>query len=282
MFDILKEELQTYTKNHFGEIVYEYVFKNNHEKFLEYAESADFKVETLENKIVELFRMNRTELEEMQLLESSEESSKYVLNKRLKEDAIFSAKEQHIIIRDSADLFEYGSTMRKVLDDACTRAYHNIESVKKEYQDTPFNFSFSILDYKTYRDKKIKQINNEIEAIKSGKRWTFKHIETITKAKLVLESISKKASVFKFEVIPLTCEKSEYELDVIKYVTYANNSLFPGNDAYNAVYEGTEFYHGCAADETVINTALEKLDINLEDQIVKINSDFNLRVTKKV
>lgn len=282
MFDILKEELQTYTKNHFGEIVYEYVFKNNHEKFLEYAESADFKVETLENKIVELFRMNRTELEEMQLLESSEESSKYVLNKRLKEDAIFSAKEQHIIIRDSADLFEYGSTMRKVLDDACTRVYHNIESVKKEYQDTPFNFSFSILDYKTYRDKKIKQINNEIEAIKSGKHWTFKHIETITEAKLVLESISKKASVFKFEVIPLTCEKSEYELDVIKYVTYANNSLFPGNDAYNAVYEGTEFYHGCAVDETVINTALEKLDINLEDQIVKINSDFNLRVTKKV
>lgn len=279
MFDILKEELHTYTKNHFGEIVYEYVFKNNHEKFLEFAESVDSKVESLENKVVELFKMSRTELEEMQLLESSKESSNYVLNKRLKEEAIFTAKEQHIIIRDSADLFEYDSTMRKVLDDACSRAFHNIENVKKEYQDTPFKFSFSILDYKTYRDKKIKQINNEIDAIKSNKRWTFKHIETITEAKLVLESISKKASVFKFEVIPLTCE---YELDVIKYVTYANNSLFPGNDAYNAVYEGTEFYHGCAVDETVINTALEKLDSNLEDQIVKINQDFNLRVTKKV
>lgn len=282
MFDILNEELQTYTKKHFGDIVYEYVFKNNHEKFLEYAESADFKVETLENKVVELFKMGRRELEEMQLLESSKESSNYILNKRLKEEAIFTAKEQHLIIRDSVDLFEYGSTMRKVLDDASTRAFYNIENVKKEYQDTPFNFSFSILDYKTYRDKKIKQINNEIDAIKLNKHWTFKHIETITAAKLVLESVSKKALVFKFEVIPLTREKSEYELDVLKYITYNNKSFFPGNDAYNAVYEGTEFYHGKAVDESVINETLDKLDVDLNEQIVEINKDFNLKVTRKV
>ena len=192
MFDILKEELQTYTKNHFGEIVYEYVFKNNHEKFLEYAESADFKVETLENKIVELFRMNRTELEEMQLLESSEESSKYVLNKRLKEDAIFSAKEQHIIIRDSADLFEYGSTMRKVLDDACTRAYHNIESVKKEYQDTPFNFLF--LSWITRRIE-IKKLNKLIMKSNQLNQENVGHsniLKLLPKQNLYLKALVKK------------------------------------------------------------------------------------------
>lgn len=283
MFAYLNQELELYTKEHFGDIVYEYVFNNNTEMFLKFAEDADKKCEVLENEIVKLFKMSRSELEELQLNESFEESKKYIDKRTLKDKEIFDAQEFCEILNESKSMFEFGSTMRKVIENAYTRSFHNINKVKEKFSGDACNFSFKILDYSSYRDQKIKVINNEIDAILSKKRWTMTHIEHITAARLLLKEKEEKVSVYKFEVIPLLCEKTEFDIDSIKYATYFSTPSFSDDtDSYNAVYEGTEFYSGAALEQNVIEECISKINTECKTQVININSEFDLKVTRLV
>ena len=74
MFEYLNVELKKYTKTHFSNVVYQYVFENDTELFLEYTEDLDAKVKKLEEEIEELYRKSRTDLEEMQLNDINETS----------------------------------------------------------------------------------------------------------------------------------------------------------------------------------------------------------------
>ena len=58
------------------------------------------------------------------------------------------------MLNDSTDLFEYGSTLRKVLDEATSSSYLNIDLVRDSFKNIPLNLSFNVLDANSYRDKK--------------------------------------------------------------------------------------------------------------------------------
>ena len=154
MFEYLNVELKKYTKTHFSNVVYQYVFENDTELFLEYTEDLDAKVKKLEEEIEELYRKSRTDLEEMQLNDINETSRDHMHKKRAREEAVFYAKEFNAMLNDSTDLFEYGSTLRKVLDEATSSSYLNIDLVRDSFKNIPLNLSFNVLDANSYRDKK--------------------------------------------------------------------------------------------------------------------------------